>query len=490
MATSDMATTTLAYPLRAREKLRALRSILGVCAIAAVTVLVLSLAGISSNFFFFLLACAIFVTLLCMARPLSGRALAGERESVLLGTLVIWVFLMVSETIFTHNQTTQSAAKGNVGSNALYQATSWILSLGALALISCFRPAYIRRLFVGPFKWASIFAIVAVLSCPLSPKPMYSAALAFKLCVIVLTVCAIGEAIADEAGVLKLYTALFWGMLISVTAQALAPLFRSGPIFEGDRLGFMIGLSGTCGLLLLLSILFLWLTKNPCFLICGLYSVVVMMLAGTKGGMVASFVSLMMFFLFLKRPAQALTASFVFTGIFILCVAFTPLGRNLEKYSESGNAGTLTGRTNLWETTWPEIKSHLILGKGYRASRFLSEEVPGTFQEAGNMHNSFLEVLYNTGLAGLIPIAVMNLIIVINLKDVLLRPPTLQIRYFAAAALALLTHLFVWGLVATTIGGAPDNRFMTFFAVLVISMFLRGQSDNKYWNTVYGKCIS
>jgi O-antigen ligase len=485
-----MSTSALTYPSRVWRQLRVLRTILGVCAIALLTVLVLLVAGISWNFFFFLLACAIFVTLLCIARPLSGRALAGERESVLLGTLVIWVFLMVSEAIFIHNQTTQSAAKGNVGSNALYQATTWILSLCALALISYFRRAYIRRLFSGPFKWASIFAIVVVLSCPLSPKPMYSAALAFKLCVIVLTLCAIGEAISDEAGVFKLYGALFCGMLITVSAQAVAPFLRPGPLFEDGRLGFMIGLSGTCGLLLLLSVLFLWLTKNPWFLVCGLYPVVVMMLAGTKGGMVASFVSLMMFFLFLKKPAQALAVSFVFTGIFILCVAFTPLGKSLEKYSESGNAGTLTGRTNLWDTTWPEIKAHAILGKGYRASRFLSEEVRGTFQEAGNMHNSFLEVLYNNGLAGLIPIAIMNVIIVINLRTVVLRPPTLQVRYFAAAALALYTHLFVWGLVATTVGGAPDNRFMTFFAVLLISIFLRAQSDKKYWNAVYGKYVS
>jgi O-antigen ligase len=308
--------------------------------------------------------------------------------------------------------------------------------------------------------------------------------------VIVLALGAIGEAISDEAGVFRLYRALFWGMLITVSAEVLAPFFRSGPVFEGGRLGFMIGLSGTCGLLLLLSVLFLWLTKNPWFLLCGLYSVLVMMLAGTKGGMVASFVSLMMFFLFLKKPAQAFGVSFVFTGIFILCVAFTPLGKSLERYGESGNTGTLTGRTNLWEATWPEIKAHPILGKGYRASRFLSEEVPGTFQEAGNMHNSFLEVLYNNGLAGLIPIAIMNLIIVINLRTVVIRPPTLQVRYFAAAALALYTHLFIWGLVATTVGGAPDNRFMTFFAVLLISVFLRGQSDKKYWNTVYGKYTS
>lgn|SRR5271165_999346 len=480
-----MTSTALTYPVRTVRRLgRALRGVFGFCLIVMVTIVILG--GASLDLFQFLLWCAIFFTGLFLARPLSGKALVGERESILSSVLVIWVFLMISEAIFVHNRTTASAEKGNVDPSAMFQAASWILSFGALTFISCFRPAYLRRLFVGPLKWPSIFAIVVVLSCPLSTKPMYSAALAFKLCVIVLVLCAMGEAIEDEAGVLKLFAALFLGIMITVSMQSIGPFLQPGPAFVNGRLGAMIGLSGTCGLLLLLSLLFLWIKKNPWFLVCGLYSVVVMMLAGTKGGIVASFVSLMMFFLLLKRPAQAIAVSLVFGIIFILCLLFTPLGSTLEKYSESGNATTLTGRTNLWSATLPEVETHPILGKGYRDSRFLSEDVPGAFAEAGNMHNSFLEVLYNNGLAGLIPIVLMNVLIVVNLRRVLLRPPTLQVRYYAAAAFALYIHLFVWGIISVTFGGAPDNRFMTFFALLVISMFLRSQSDTKYRNNIYG----
>jgi O-antigen ligase len=230
--------------------------------------------------------------------------------------------------------------------------------------------------------------------------------------------------------------------------------------------------------------------KNLVFLIFALYSLVVMMLAGNKGGMVASFVSLMMFFVLLKKPAQALAISFGFGVILALCIAFTPLGQSLQKYSAEGNSGTLTGRTNLWVDAWPKMKSHLVFGNGYRASRFLSEDVPGAFQEAGNMHNSFLEILYNNGLVGLIPIVVMSFLIVVNLKSALLHSPTLRARYYAATALALFTQLFVWGLVATTFGGAPDDRFMTFLALLVVSMFLRSQSDKTYLKTVYGNRLS
>ncbi|MGB8065439.1 MAG: O-antigen ligase family protein [Candidatus Sulfotelmatobacter sp.] len=399
---------------------------------------------------------------------------------------VIWVFLMVSESVFIHNQSTGSAASGHVGATAKYQALSWILSFFVLAVLTYLRPAYLRRLFAGPLKWAFIFAIVAVLSCPISPKPLYSFALTFKLCVIVLTLFVIGEAIEDQAGIHRLFVGLLWGTLIVVVMDFLNPLMGPDPVFTPDgRFGAMIGLSGDCGLLLLLSVLFLWLKKNPWFLFCGLFSVVLMMLAGTKGGIVASFVSLMMFFVMLKRPAQAVAVTSVFTVIFLFCVAFTPLGKSLEKYTESGNAGTLTGRTNLWSAAWPKIRSHPVLGNGYRASRFLSKEVAGAFAEAGNMHNSFLETLYNTGLAGLIPMLVMNLIVALNLRVAVTKPVSTEMRYYAAAAFALYTHLFVWGLVATTMGGAPDNRFMTFFAILLVSIFLRAQSDPVYRNTIY-----
>src|SRR5450432_2706654 len=272
-----MTSTTLTYPfLRAAWRRSGIvRGILIVFFIAMLTVLVLALA--SWELFTFLIGCAIFFTALCLVRPLSGRALAGEREAVLLSYLVIWVFFMVSEAIFSHSQTTANAAKGHVDPSAVYQALSWILSFAALVFITCFRPAYLRRLFAGPLKWASIFAIIAVLSCPISSKPMYSAALAFKLCVIVLTLCAIGEAIEDETGILKLFASLFLGSLIIVSKQFVEPFLGPGQVFKDGRMP-MIGLSGTCGILLLSCLLLFFIKKNLWFLMCAAYSVAVMML--------------------------------------------------------------------------------------------------------------------------------------------------------------------------------------------------------------------
>jgi O-antigen ligase len=486
-----MTSTTLTYPLRgAWRRGGILRGIAGFIAIALLTAVVLGGAGASWDLFVFLLACAVFVGLLVLARPLSGSTLAGDRKAVLQAALVIWMFLMVSEGIFAHPGTTEGAVEGKFDPTVYYQAASWVFCFFALAFITYFRPAYVRLLFSGRLKWASIFAVVAVFSCPLSPKPAYSLALAFKLCVIVLTLFAISETLDDEAGVSKLFAWLMIGTLIRTIAGFVSPFLGPDPAFVDGRLGSPTGLSGTAGILLLLSVLFLWLKKSPWFLLTGAFSVVVMMMAGIKGGIVASFLSFVMFFALLKRAGQALVACIVFTLVFVLFVAFTPLGQSLQHYGQSGNVSTLTGRTNLWAATWPEIESHPIFGHGYRASRFVSAEVEGAFAEAGNMHNSFLEVLYNNGLAGLIPILIMNFIIVANLVPVIKRPSTSNVRLYAAAAFALYLHLLLWGMTAPTFGGMPDNRFMTFFAVLLISVYLKAQSDKNQRAPIYGHHVS
>ncbi len=151
-----MTSTGLTYPVRTAQRLgRAFRSVVGFCLVVMLSIVILG--GASLDLFQFLLWCSIFFIGFFLARPLSGRALVGERESVLSSVLVIWTFLMISEAIFVHNRTTASAEKGNVDPSAMYQAVSWILSFCALTFISCFRPAYLRRLFVGPLKWPSIF---------------------------------------------------------------------------------------------------------------------------------------------------------------------------------------------------------------------------------------------------------------------------------------------------------------------------------------------
>lgn len=432
----------------------------------------------------FLFASAIFVAALCMVRPYSGASALSDRRVFFSATLVIWIFLLLSEGIFVHFGSTNTAEAGRFSATAYFEALSWGLSFAALAFITLFRPAYLRRLFTGVLKWASIFCIIAVLSCPLSPNVLYSASLAFKLCVVVLTLFAIEESSEGAATVPKLFFAMFVGILILTFAGFATPFLGPGPVFAGSRFGSEIGLSGIAGMLLLLSVLFFILKKNPWFLAAAGFSLVVMLLVGGKGGIIASFLSFMMFFALLKNARQAAAACLAFTVIFLVFVMFTPLGHVLQSYDQSGNGSTLSGRVNLWTVVWPEIKHKPIFGHGYRASRFVSAEVEGTFAEAGHIHNVFLEILYNNGIAGLLPVLVMNFFIVGNLGYALKRSAG-QMRYYAAAAFALYIHLLLWGITAPTFGSAADSRFMTFFVILLVSMQLKSdllpRPESKLW---------
>lgn len=453
-----------------------------VCSLALAVALVLGFGGgslVSWDLVIFLVASTAFTVALCIAPRLSGAAFVGERESFLSSTLMIWTFVMISEGIFVHFGSTGGAIGGHFDQTAYYEALSWVLSLGALGFITCFRPAYLGDLFSGQLKWAAFFAIIAVLSCPLSPGPAYSLAQAFKLCLVVLTLIAINEATRGERAVDKIYLSLLIGTAFLTLVGFIVPFLNPGPIFHDTRFGSMIGLSGTCGILLLLSVLFWLKEKSPWFLVASVFSLVLMVLAGGKGGIIASVISFLMFFMMLKKAGQALIACIALTIVFLLVVAFTPVGDRLQSYSESSNATTLTGRTTLWAAVWPEIKKRPIFGHGYRASRFVSEEVEGAFAEAGHIHNAFLEILYNNGIVGLFPILMMNVLIIANLWHALKGAATVLARYYAATAAALYIHLILWGVTAPTFGSTADSRFMTFFAVLLISFHLRIQSTAK-----------
>jgi len=475
-----MSTAALVFSSRFSAFARGFWYLTAVFGVAIITLMGFMLLGatlVSWSGFIFGIASALFMLLLCMAPALGGVATLSNKNAFFSANLVIWAFLMSSEGIFFHFVTTQSTEAGHFDPSSVLEALSWIVCFLALALVTAFRPGYLRNLFRGRLKWASIFGVIAVLSCPLSPNIPYSLALAFKLCVVVVTLFAVQDGMDDMSAVKRLSSAMLAGTLTIVTLGLIVPFTGNGPVFGSTgRFGVMIGLSGTAGLLLLWSVLlFVW-TKKPRFFVIAVFSLVPMMLAAGKGGIAASFISLLAFFAFLKKPAQALVATLCFATVFTLAIAFTPFGSFMERYAESGNASTLTGRTALWTAVWPEIMKKPIIGHGYRASRFASAEVEGAFAEAGHIHNSYLEVLYNNGIVGLIPVLTMNIIIVVNLARVVRRPGSQEIRCYAAGALALFVHLQTWGLTAPTFGSTADIRFMTFLVLVLLSEVLKSEA--------------
>jgi O-antigen ligase len=388
--------------------------------------------------------------------------------------LTIWLFLLISEGVFVHLGSTSSAEAGGFGAGAYQQLAAWLLSFAALLLITLKHPRYMFEMFSGSYKWLSLFVVVTLISVPISVAPKYSLAWVFKLMLVVLLLRAIGSSIKSREDVVRVFQVLLIGITGVAVCRFATPFFQPGPVFKSGRMESIASLSGYGGVLLVLVLMNWRFKKNPLLFAIAAFSVVMMALAGGKAGILASVVALIVFFLSVKGARQALAALLVLCFIFSIFVAFTPLGSYLQRYNQSGQASTLTGRVDLWKTIWPEIVSRPIMGHGYQASRFLSAEVPGVFAEAGQTHNSLLEPLYNNGILGLMLIVIMNVVIVRNLFAAMKNRSDKTVRFLAAGSFAIYANLFVWGMfTAGPFGGQPNSPFIVFLTIFIVSCFLK-----------------
>lgn len=427
----------------------------------------------------FLAVAAGFALTVCGTLAISRVEWTDSRRTFFSLSLVIWMFVMISEAIFVHLGNTESAAAGDFAAGVYQQVAAWGLAFMALLFITIKHPSYLTTAFSGQFKWISLFALVALLSVAVSASPMYSLAWGVKLVLIVMLLAGLASCLKDQDDLARFFQALLLGTLGVAVARFLTPFILPGPAFRGGRMEMIAGSSGTAGLLLMLAIVNLKFKKSPWYLLIAGFSVVMMMLAGGKAGMLGSFLSVIVFFVALRKVGKGLVTVLVLGLVFLIFVSVTPLGQYVGNYIQSGESSTLTGRTNLWAVVWPEILERPFLGHGYMTSRFLSVDVEGAFPEAGQTHNSFLEPMYNIGFVGFLLILIMNIVIVRNLMGVMKSRPGPAYQYMAAGALAMYVNSFAWGIfTATPFGGSPNSAFMTFLAILIISVALKRQTQN------------
>lgn len=70
---------------------------------------------------------------------------------------------------------------------------------------------------------------------------------------------------------------------------------------------------------------------------------------------------------------------------------------------------SVTGRTFIWRHVLGQVWKSPIIGNGYGVSRLTMGKVPEMIWEPPHCHNEMLEVMFNTGLLGLIPFLAMVL---------------------------------------------------------------------------------
>jgi len=406
------------------------------------------------------------------------------RKTFLMSVMTLLWFVLISEQVFVHHfNSAASASKGSFGVEAFQQGAAWVLAGFVLLLVSFSRTQYLRAMFSGPYKWVSFFALLAVASVPLSPSPKYSLAWAFKLVLTVLLLRACGSSMERSEDVISfLYT--FLAGFSAVVLLRLAETF-AGPesIFQGGRLNEIAsptGLSTIAGILLLLAMTLFAVRRRGWLLFLAGFGILVTILAGGKTGIVAGVFSTILFFVLQKRVRYALGLLVIFLSIGAVLLATTPLAKYFEDYNRSGNASTITGRTDLWTAVWPAIREKPIVGHGYVASRFLSFDLDKDLGwEPPHTHNSFLEPLYNNGFPGLLLVLIMNFIIIRNLLRVIRHPASREAYFLGVGGFAIYVCLFINGMLKVTFGGSPDICFTMFLALLVVSVKLLEMSQSE-----------
>ena len=416
----------------------------------------------------------LFALLLIVSALQRSQALDPAKTHLRLA-LVVWWSLLVSQEVFSRYTPEAESFAGHFSAAAYGEGAFWAVAFLALLLMP--RAQYLRQAFSGSNKWLSLLALVCLVSAPFSPTPLYSLAWAFKLLLVALLLLLCSATIHDLNDIEAFFWANFWGFVIIAVVPVARALADPSTAFEGGRLNEAAssptGLSLCAGTLVLLSLTLnslrnrTWLVG---FLILGS---TVMVMSGGKAGIAGGIASVTLFFVLQKRFAAGFGWLMGVLVLGCIILAVTPLATYLTAYHESGQLSTLTGRTELWRAVWPEILQRPIVGHGYLASRFLSEEVEGTFAGAAHTHNGFIEALYNNGLAGLIILVGIHLVIVKNLWRALKGLSNANARVLAAGSWAIYVNLLINGLFNATFGGAARPPFELLLGLVVVSEVLR-----------------
>lgn len=393
---------------------------------------------------------------------------------------VIWWLVLLSGYIFFRSgdlYANADAFEGRFPAAVYSEVLAWILYLVAVLIFWVPVRQYLGRLFAGDYKWLTLFAIVCVASCAYAPRSLFALAWAFKLSVIVLLLVLCSTQIHDFRDIVSFLRFTFWAYALVVLVPVVLGFLSGSPFDDDGRMSTIVNsdaLSADAAAVSVLALTLYSRVKNEGLrtsaVLVGTASFVLAILAGGKAGIIGGVFAGVLFLVVRRRFGSAL--GYVGIAILLACVLAisTPLGSYFSHYKESGQATTLTGRTLLWSAVMPAIRQKPILGHGYLASTFVQFQVNAVSWAAPHLHNGFVEVLYNNGLIGFIPLLLINFVIVRNLIEVLRRVPSTDAIYrVGAGSLALYAHLFLNGLFNASFGGRVRPPFILLLSLVLVS---------------------
>jgi len=405
-------------------------------------------------------------------------------------SFVIWFLMLTSDCIFFHEGDLSASANAYQGSfpTAVYgEAISWVICFLAILLCTTRIPGFSKHILKGPGKWITLFSFVCAASCIYSPRPSFSAVWAFKMVLIALLLQVCWYQMDGLQDTLTFLKFTFFGYALVAFQPVIVSAMRGEMFDEEGRMSIIVNpdaLSADAATVFILALTLFSRVKNEGLrmsaVVFGVSGFAVMILAGGKAGIISGLAGGALYFLIRRGIGPTLGYMIGAAGAALLLISFTPLGDYFSQYHSGGNAATLSGRTLLWSAVIPAILQNPILGHGYVASTFVYMELNAVGWAAPQLHNGFLETLYNTGGTGFILLLIVILLIPKDLFRVLRRTaPSAPLYRIAAGSIALYAVLLMNGLFNATFGGRVRAPFALLMAMVFVSgKLLQGTEDS------------
>jgi O-antigen ligase len=396
---------------------------------------------------------------------------------------VIWWIMMIGECIFFREGDANSNANayaGNFPTAAYGEALAWIMCLLAVLLLSARVRGFFAQLFKGDFKWNTLFAVMCVVSCAYTPRFSLGAVWAFKISLIVMLLWACSTRMHTLDDTVSFLRFNVYAYVVIILQPVIIAAMRNDMFDEEGRMSTIVSpnaLSPNAAILLLMCLAIFSKRKGEGMfksaMFWGVVGLAVMILAGSKTGVLACVFAGVIFYILQGRLGTAFTFMAAIAALAMILILTTPLGDYMHLYQDRAGAESFSGRTILWKAVIPEIEHKPIQGHGYMASEFIMFQVNAVGWAAPHLHNGFLESLYNTGFVGFGFLLMMMWVIPKNLVKVMRRVPKDEYLYrLATGTLALFVFLLINGFFNSSFGGKCTPPFMTMMALVVVSQKL------------------